>query len=181
MLHPIAMDCQVVLDDEIVNFEGGLPEKLSDLLLFFDDFLAQQQKTLKKVFVDHVPLQKAHFSALCGSFSEIKCLSQEKTDTLRPLLENFQQEITRFYKVLSFDLGKILSTSQKFIKQVKEILLTLERENYLLFILQIPLYSQWMQTFVQCLEDKDIGTLIDLEEFALIPLIEETYKQSYGA
>lgn len=174
------MSCQVILDDEMVNFEGGLPEKLSNLLLFLDDFLAQTQRTLKKVLLDNISLQKEHFEVSSTSFSEIKCFSQERTNNLQRLLQNFQQEITDFYKILSFDLDKILSTSQTLLKTLESMLIALEQENYLLFTLQTPIYSQWMQTFVQCLESKDIGTLIDLVECTLEPLIQETYKQNYG-
>ena len=60
------------------------------------------------------------------------------------------------------------------------LLKALEQENYLLFILQMPIYSQLIQLFVQCLESKDIGTLMDLVEYSLKPLSQETYKQNYG-
>ena len=73
-----------------------------------------------------------------------------------------------------------MSTSQTLLKALESILISLEQENYLLFTLQIPIYSQCMHVFVQCLESKDIGTLIDLVEYTLEPLIQETYKQSYG-
>lgn len=174
------MSCHVILDNEFVNFEGGLPEKLSDLLLFLDNFLIPGQRTLKKVFLDNVPLRKEYFEAFSASFSEIKCFSQEKTNRLHVLLQNFQQEVTDFRKILSFDLENILNTSQALLKILESILVALEQENYLLFTLQIPIYSQCMQIFIQCLESKDIGTLIDLVEYTLKTLVQETYKQSYA-
>ena len=70
------MSCQVVLDGEDVNFEGGFPEKLSELLLFLDNFLANHHKTLKKVLLDNAPLQKEHFDAFSASFTKIVCFSQ---------------------------------------------------------------------------------------------------------
>ena len=104
------MSCQVFLDDEIVNFEGSFPEKLSELLLFLDNFLANHHKTLKKVLVDNIPLQKEHFEAFSASFYDIKCFSQKKTNNLKNLLGNLNQELTDFYKILSLDLEKTLST-----------------------------------------------------------------------
>ena len=173
------MSCQVFLDDEIVNFEGSFPEKLSELLLFLDNFLANHHKTLKKVLLDNAPLQKEHFDAFSASFTKIVCFSQLKTNNLKNLLENLDQAIADFYKILSFDLEKILKTSQALLKTLEALLQSLEQENYLLFTLQIPIYSQLIQLFVQCLESKDIGTLIDLVEYSLNPLSQETYKQSY--
>ena len=174
------MSCQVFLDDEIVNFEGSFPEKLSELLLFLDNFLANHHKTLKKVLVDNIPLQKEHFEAFSASFYDIKCFSQKKTNNLKNLLGNLNQELTDFYKILSLDLEKTLSTSQALLKTLELLLKALEQENYLLFILQMPIYSQLIQLFVQCLESKDIGTLMDLIEYSLKPLSQETYKQNYG-
>lgn len=174
------MSCQITLDDEIVNFEGGCPEKLADLLFFFDDFLAQKQKTLKKVLLDDNDLKEKHFNESCNFFSKIQFFSQEKTTQLKSLLETFKEDVDKFYAILSLDLEKILQVSQTFLKKLEDILVTLEQENYLLFTLQISLYSQWMQTFVQCLENKDVGTLFDLETYSLKPLLQETYVQSYG-
>ncbi len=173
------MSCQVFLDDEIVNFEGSFPEKLSELLLFLDNFLANHNKTLKKVLLDNILLQKEHFDDFSASFAKIVCFSQPKTNNLKNLLENLDQAIADFYKILSFDLEKILKTSQALLKTLEALLQALEQENYLLFTLQIPIYSQLIQLFVQCLESKDIGTLMDLVEYSLKPLLQETYKQSY--
>lgn len=174
------MSCKIILDDEIVNFEGGCPEKLLDLLFSIDDFLAQKKKTLKKVLLDDNALKENHFNEACNSFCKIQCFSQEKTNRLKSLLDTFKSEIDKFYDILSLDLEKILQVSQTFLKKIEAILVALEKENYLLFTLQISLYVQWMQTFVQYLENKDVGMLVDLVEYSLTPLLQETYVQSHG-
>ncbi len=174
------MSCQVLLDGEVVTFSGNIPEKIIDLLLFFDAYLADKQKTLTKVLLDDIALQEKHFEEESSCFLRIQMFSGEKTNYLKELFDVLNESVSHFFEILSFDLEKILQTSQALLKALKDVLIVLEREHFLLFTLQIQLYSQWMQTFLESLECKDVGTLMDLVEYTLKPLLQETYGQSYG-
>ena len=172
------MPCDVHLDGEKVNFEGQVPKRVQDVLFFLEDFLKQQQKHLTKVFLDNKPLSFSDFETSVDSIKVLSCESRDITNVkVSEVLKNFEKNISAATCILVGDSEQIMQFAQNFVQELLNVLSLLKEECYLLSIIYEPLYLQWMQVFIQSLEDRNFGLTYDIILSSLVPLLEETQNQ----
>ena len=167
--------CRVLLGEEVVNFEGHMPEKLQEALFFLEDFLNNNGKTLSAVKVDDKNFSVDQAELYLSGFEKVECQCSKKN---RVALENamceFEKNLKKITTILAANTEEVLQISQEFTLKLQTFLTVLQQENYLSFVFQEKLYSQILQNFIENLEKKDFGLLFDCIEFGLTPLFKET-------
>lgn len=166
------MSCVVILDHETVKFDGPQPPTVEAVLCFLEQFLNTSGKTFATIKVnDHLILPEDLPKSI-DNIDSISCQSKNYDSLkLRQVFEALKSKIPSNTKILTSDWEKILEISKTFMQYLRSFLKVLQEECLWIFIQEERLYEQWMQTYLDCIERKDIGTLFDCIEFTLRPLV----------
>ena len=162
------MDCLVTLDGEEVKFKGEIPETIASTLNVLWNYLQGFQKIFSKIYVDKKPLDPSCLEIPLSKITTLDCFSKDfPREEVRTLFSHLKQAFPTLNQLLTSNFEDTLKVVGAFTEQLKQFLFQLESMHLWLFLIISPTYLQGLQILLECLEKKDLGTMIDCLEVEL--------------